>query len=58
MVIARKLARVGEETTGGQINNTTTSSPSRHEGTAVQFAKCCRPIPGDPIIGVLKSGQG
>jgi GTP diphosphokinase / guanosine-3',5'-bis(diphosphate) 3'-diphosphatase len=24
----------------------------------VQFAKCCRPIPGDPIIGVLKSGQG
>jgi guanosine-3',5'-bis(diphosphate) 3'-pyrophosphohydrolase len=25
---------------------------------AVQFAKCCRPIPGDPIIGVIKSGQG
>jgi GTP pyrophosphokinase len=28
------------------------------EGMAVQFAKCCRPIPGDPIIGVIKSGQG
>ena len=25
---------------------------------AVQFAQCCRPIPGDPIIGVIKSGQG
>ena len=21
------------------------------EGMAVQFATCCRPIPGDPIIG-------
>ncbi|NOT81330.1 MAG: bifunctional (p)ppGpp synthetase/guanosine-3',5'-bis(diphosphate) 3'-pyrophosphohydrolase, partial [Gallionella sp.] len=28
------------------------------EGMAVQFAPCCRPIPGDPIIGVIKSGQG
>jgi GTP pyrophosphokinase len=25
---------------------------------AVQFAKCCRPIPGDPIIGFIKKGQG
>ncbi len=28
------------------------------EGMAVQFAKCCRPIPGDPIIGFVKKGQG
>ena len=28
------------------------------EGMAVQFAKCCRPIPGDPIIGYIKKGQG
>jgi len=28
------------------------------EGMAVQFAKCCRPIPGDPIIGLIKKGQG
>jgi GTP pyrophosphokinase len=28
------------------------------EGMAVQFAKCCRPIPGDPIIGFIKRGQG
>ncbi len=28
------------------------------EGILVNFADCCRPIPGDPIVGVLKSGQG
>ncbi len=28
------------------------------EGIAVQFGKCCRPIPGDPIIGFIKKGQG
>jgi GTP pyrophosphokinase len=28
------------------------------EGMAVQFARCCRPIPGDPIVGFIKKGQG
>ncbi len=28
------------------------------EGIAVQLAHCCRPIPGDPIIGTIRKGQG
>ncbi len=28
------------------------------EGRAVQFARCCGPIPGDPIIGFIQKGQG
>lgn len=28
------------------------------EGMAVQMARCCRPIPGDPIVGLLRKGQG
>ena len=28
------------------------------EGMVVQFAKCCNPIPGDPILGFIKKGQG
>ena len=28
------------------------------EGMAVQFSKCCGPIPGDPILGFIKKGQG
>jgi GTP diphosphokinase / guanosine-3',5'-bis(diphosphate) 3'-diphosphatase len=28
------------------------------EGMAVQLAHCCRPIPGDAIVGSIKKGQG
>lgn len=28
------------------------------EGMVVNFAKCCRPIPGDPILGFVTSGRG
>lgn len=28
------------------------------EGLLLDFAQCCYPIPGDPIIGVLKAGKG
>ena len=60
MVIARQLARMNE----GEGNRMEAGSGSGiitllgNEGMAVQYAKCCRPIPGDPIIGVIKSGQG
>jgi guanosine-3',5'-bis(diphosphate) 3'-pyrophosphohydrolase len=57
MVVARQLACIGET-----VPNETTPKPvitiQGTEGMAVQFAPCCRPIPGDPIIGVIKSGQG
>ncbi|MBI4740643.1 MAG: bifunctional (p)ppGpp synthetase/guanosine-3',5'-bis(diphosphate) 3'-pyrophosphohydrolase [Betaproteobacteria bacterium] len=28
------------------------------EGMAIQLAPCCQPIPGDPIIGSIRKGQG
>ncbi len=28
------------------------------EGTVVSFGKCCRPLPGDAIIGYLNAGRG
>ncbi|PCJ46235.1 MAG: bifunctional GTP diphosphokinase/guanosine-3',5'-bis(diphosphate) 3'-diphosphatase [Moraxellaceae bacterium] len=28
------------------------------EGLVIHFAKCCRPIPGDPAIGHLSAGRG
>ncbi|MFA5826217.1 MAG: bifunctional (p)ppGpp synthetase/guanosine-3',5'-bis(diphosphate) 3'-pyrophosphohydrolase [Gallionellaceae bacterium] len=58
MVIARQLARVGEMTGQESTNNSGVVTILGNEGMAIQFAKCCRPIPGDPIIGVIKPGQG
>ena len=31
---------------------------SGSEGMAVQFAQCCRPIPGDPILGFINKEKG
>ena len=58
MIIARQLARVGE--IQGQYPHSSSGAITilGNEGMAMQFAKCCRPIPGDPIIGVIKPGQG
>ncbi len=57
LVVARQLASIGEKVS----NEAAAIQPITIQGTegmAVQFAQCCRPIPGDPIIGVIKSGQG
>ena len=56
-VVARKLLSRGDP---GPHEAPTPGSVIIHgsEGMAVQFAPCCRPIPGDPIIGVISKGQG
>ncbi|MEQ5836565.1 RelA/SpoT family protein [Marinobacter sp. NFXS9] len=28
------------------------------EGMVIRFASCCKPIPGDPVVGVMESGTG
>ncbi len=57
MVVARQLASIGESSANETAANPVITIQGT-EGMAVQFAPCCRPIPGDPIIGVIKSGQG
>ncbi|MGC2048830.1 MAG: bifunctional (p)ppGpp synthetase/guanosine-3',5'-bis(diphosphate) 3'-pyrophosphohydrolase [Gallionella sp.] len=56
VVVARQLASIGEAVSN--VTATPAITIQGTEGMAVQFAQCCRPIPGDPIIGVIKSGQG
>ncbi|HXZ50337.1 MAG TPA: bifunctional (p)ppGpp synthetase/guanosine-3',5'-bis(diphosphate) 3'-pyrophosphohydrolase [Usitatibacter sp.] len=56
VVVARKLLSIAEPTDGeARIGPITIRGT---EGLAVQFAQCCRPIPGDPIIAQVKKGQG
>ncbi|HSB49594.1 MAG TPA: bifunctional (p)ppGpp synthetase/guanosine-3',5'-bis(diphosphate) 3'-pyrophosphohydrolase [Burkholderiales bacterium] len=56
-VVARRLLSRGEP---GPNEALARGSVIIHgsEGMAVQFAQCCRPIPGDPIIGIISKGQG
>jgi len=39
-------------------NNIPSVSIRGTEGIALKFASCCRPIPGDPILGVVESDEG
>ncbi len=60
--IAPLVARaLHEESKGAQRAEKSGARPlviKGTEGTVVQFAKCCRPIPGDPILGLITSGRG
>ncbi|HYA47924.1 MAG TPA: bifunctional (p)ppGpp synthetase/guanosine-3',5'-bis(diphosphate) 3'-pyrophosphohydrolase [Burkholderiales bacterium] len=57
-IVARKLLMLAES--GQAEKKAPAGSIVIHgsEGMAVQFAKCCNPIPGDPITGFIKKGQG
>ncbi len=57
MVIARALLQ-GEEHLGDEAARPKPLAIKGTEGAVVTFAKCCRPIPGDPILGFVTSGRG
>jgi len=58
VMVARQLLAMSEpatEKTGRPLGSITIRGT---EGMAVQFAKCCHPIPGDPILGFINKGKG
>lgn len=55
-LVARRLAVELQDQ-----NNSEDLSPLAIKGTegmVISFAKCCHPIPGDPILGFLSAGRG
>jgi len=57
MVAHQLLAHPADaEEKSGKVLDTITIRGS--EGMAVQFAPCCRPIPGDPILGFINKDKG
>mgnify|MGYP003337936205 FL=1 len=60
VVVARQLLSIrdpapGEHGAGGGMGTVIIRGS---EGMAVQFSKCCHPIPGDRIVGLISKGQG
>jgi (p)ppGpp synthase/HD superfamily hydrolase len=59
MLMARRIVPVEEG--GEKPVETGASKPLAIRGTegmVVHFARCCRPIPGDKIVGFISSGRG
>ncbi len=61
MVAHQLMAQAGQQEGGApklpsKVLDTITIRGS--EGMAVQFAQCCRPIPGDPILGFINKDKG
>jgi GTP pyrophosphokinase len=57
VVVARRLLALSAE----HLDERKPAAPiiiRGSEGMAVQYAQCCHPIPGDPIIGLINKGQG
>lgn len=56
-VIAKRLASPRESQESKHISSEPITILGT-EGLTVQFAKCCHPIPGDIIVGLIKKEQG
>ncbi|WP_250656453.1 RelA/SpoT family protein [Alkalimarinus coralli] len=61
-IVARQLVPLDDEQVEasevGQDEDSSTLTIKGAEGLLVSFAHCCKPIPGDPIVGVMGSGSG
>lgn len=56
-VIARRLlANEGEEPQPPRLDGPLAICGT--EGLVLSYARCCSPIPGDPIVGYLSAGKG
>lgn len=60
LLAAKQLAHFKDNLTSRESHKKNISPIAIHgtEGIAVTYAHCCRPIPGDPIIGFIEAGRG
>ncbi|MEA3194378.1 MAG: diphosphokinase / guanosine-3,5-bis(diphosphate) 3-diphosphatase, partial [Betaproteobacteria bacterium] len=57
-VIARRLIKGSDAKEDAKGAGASVVTIRGTEGMGVQLATCCRPIPGDAIVGSIKKGQG
>jgi len=58
MLMARRLVPAGDEDRPPATGHSQPLAIRGTEGMVVHFARCCRPIPGDKIVGFISSGRG
>jgi len=60
VLVARALATAGEDgpSREGAEKTMRPLVIKGTEGMVMHFAKCCRPIPGDPVVGLMTAGRG
>ncbi len=59
--IAHAVAKILSTEDSGENSSANIYSPlmiDSTDGLMISFARCCRPIPGDPIIGHISAGKG
>lgn len=54
-IVAKRLT---DDDVEQQISSDTSITIGNSVGMILSYAKCCRPIPGDPILGLLSAGKG
>jgi len=57
-VVARRLVQDQSEYESLEVDYQGPLPIKGTEGMVVTYARCCRPIPGDPIIGHISAGKG
>jgi GTP pyrophosphokinase len=55
--------KASDEPKGGNVTTSMSGKPPPLtlrgvEGVAIQYARCCRPVPGDALVGQFRKGQG
>ncbi|MDR2220195.1 MAG: bifunctional (p)ppGpp synthetase/guanosine-3',5'-bis(diphosphate) 3'-pyrophosphohydrolase [Methylobacillus sp.] len=58
VMVARQLLTMAEPSGEKPVKQLGSITIRGSEGMAIQFAQCCRPIPGDPILGFINKGKG
>jgi guanosine-3',5'-bis(diphosphate) 3'-pyrophosphohydrolase len=58
LIAKRLVQREGDEQVDWEEDSDSPLMIDTAEGQIISFAKCCHPIPGDPILGHMSPGRG
>ncbi|BAN95375.1 guanosine-3',5'-bis(diphosphate) 3'-pyrophosphohydrolase [Plautia stali symbiont] len=58
VVVAKNLLQSGSEPSSGSSKRSKKLPIKGADGVLITFAKCCRPIPSDPIVAHVSPGKG